>query len=676
MFKIVAFFFFILGSISFANAQKSNSTVNLKKIKDLIDDSGNRNISLEERLSYAQFAVKLARETKNDSVILKANRALSFVNVHLGNYDVFRDINYENIKLSKQLNDSLALAVTNQNLGFYYHINVVNDSAYYYYSNASKLYDKLNDIRGLGEVLMGIAGIQEFEKDYLGSEENTIRAIELMQQLPKDNDTYYSLWLLNSSLGNISLKLKAFDKALDYHQKALDFSNKIEDGLLSKLSTQNSVAFTYKEKGDLKTALKLYEDVLYTENFYRIDPAFYALVLDNVTFTKFLLKDYNKDELETSFQRAYKISDSLQDVHNKIYVSIDMAKFYQAEKVRDSALKYAGISYQLSKETAINDMLLENMMLLSQLTDGDEGKKYLMQHIKLSDSLVNNERVFRNKYARIKFETEQIELENERISRERFWLLMISLVLILAIVLLYVVITQRARNKELKFIQDQQKTNEEIYNLMLSQQDKVDEARAKEKIRISQELHDGILGRLFGTRLSLDSLNFVEGKDAVFNRANYIKELKLIEEDIRKISHDLNTDFVSGSGFMDILTELIETQTQAYKLKHEFHYTDDINWETVPNKTKISIYRIIQESMQNIYKHANASVVKISIQQKNNVICLSINDDGDGFVVSKSKKGIGLKNIHSRVNEIKGDVHFDSQLNSGTTITISIPYVN
>src|SRR5690606_24503646 len=408
-----------------------------------------------------------------------------------------------------------------------------------------------------------------------------------MQQLPKDNDIYYSLWLLNTSLGSVSLNLKSYDKSLNYYQRALNISKKIENGLLSELSTKNSIAFAYKQKGDLETALKLYDEVLNTPNFFEMDPAFYALVLSNVSYTKFLLKDYNKEALEASFQRAYKISDSLQVSYSKIYVSIDMAKFYKELKVKDSALKYANIAYKVSKEASFNEILLESLVILSELNEGELGRKYFKEHIHLNDSLIDNERAFRNKFARIKFETEQIELENARISRERFWLIMISITLILAIVLLYIVIAQRTKNKELKFAQDQQKTNEEIYNLMLSQQDKVDEARAKEKVRISQELHDGILGRLFGTRLSLDSLNFVEGKDAIFNRANYIKELKLIEEDIRKISHDLNTDFVSGSGFMDILTELIENQTQAYNLKHEFKFTDDINWETVPNKTKI-----------------------------------------------------------------------------------------
>jgi signal transduction histidine kinase len=172
----------------------------------------------------------------------------------------------------------------------------------------------------------------------------------------------------------------------------------------------------------------------------------------------------------------------------------------------------------------------------------------------------------------------------------------------------------------------------------------------------------------------LDSLNFSEGKEAIQNRSNYIKELKTIEDDIRKISHDLNTDFVSGSGFMDIVSELIEKQTSAYQLKHKFDYTDDVSWELVSNKNKINIYRIIQESLQNIYKHAKAESVKISFQLKNNVILLSITDDGEGFDVTKSKKGIGIKNINARVNDLEGAVNFISKINEGTTINIQIPY--
>src|SRR5690606_15905789 len=151
------------------------------------------------------------------------------------------------------------------------------------------------------------------------------------------------------------------------------------------------------------------------------------------------------------------------------------------------------------------------------------------------DSLLKHERSIRNKFTRIQYETDKIEEENIKIARERMWLLVTSIVLIISSFLIYIVITQRNKNRELKFIQKQQEANEEIYNLMLNQNESVEEARTLEKKRISQELHDGILGRLFGTRLSLDSLNMGTTTDAIKARSQYINELQAIEQDIRKV---------------------------------------------------------------------------------------------------------------------------------------------
>ena len=78
--------------------------------------------------------------------------------------------------------------------------------------------------------------------------------------------------------------------------------------------------------------------------------------------------------------------------------------------------------------------------------------------------------------------------------------------------------------------------------------------------------------------------------------------------------------------------------------------------------------------MQNIYKHANANHIKISISLKNNVILVDITDDGDGFDTSKSKKGIGLKNMTSRIADINGAIDFYSKLGEGTTVNVTIPY--
>lgn len=664
-------YFFVLLSI-YANGQQNNS---ISKIDSLITLSKDITIPLVDREAYASVSLNLANKLNNDTLILKTRKNLSLLKFEADDYESFKILNKVNLELAFRLKDSLEIASAYQNIAQSYYYENINDSAYFYYSKSIKIYDKLEFLQSKAYILMTISDIQETEKDYISSEENAISALKLFETFSESQYNLQQLYNLNNLLGIISLKLGHFDESLDYHNKAELVNRKIENGFYNEIYTQNNKAFVYRKQKKYDKALELYQGLVNIKNDYnKYDPTFYPLVLDNLAFTKFVANHNDNDQIEALFKEAYRISDSLNDDLTKLPISIDLSKFYLELKEKDSSLKYVNTAYRIAKETSSNEILLDALKVLSELKGGEEGKAYLNEHIKLSDSLLNVERNVRNKFARIELETDELEADNERMSQQRMWLLIVSAVLLVTLFFLYIIITQRAKNKELQFEKDQQKANEEIYNLMLSQQDKVDEARANEKKRISQEMHDGILGRLFGTRLSLDSLNFSEGKEAIQNRSNYINELKTIEDDIRKISHDLNTDFVSGSGFMDIVSELIDKQTKAYQLKSEFEFTDDVSWEMVSNKNKINIYRIIQEALQNIYKHAKAEAVKISFQLKNNVILLSITDDGLGFDVNKSKKGIGIKNINARVNDLEGAVNFVSKINEGTTINIEIPY--
>ncbi|WP_053990896.1 sensor histidine kinase [Mangrovimonas sp. TPBH4] len=639
--------------------------------------SQDEEFSLEERLDYALKSSLLAKQMGVDSTILASDRKLSLMYFETEQYDDYVKINQRNVKLAAKLSDTSALAVASSNLGYFYHYVKQVDSAYYYLYKSLDYAVSLSDKHMQADVLTNIAEIQVMEKDYMSGEENAIKAIKLFEKQPKSEYNLGNQWMLTNLLGVISNKLQHYDKAIVHYDQAINIADRMKDGFVERCISINNKAFVYRGKDDFETALDLYEGLLpFKKEYEEYDPSFYALIVDNIAYTKLEAGHTDYGAMDEMFKEAYRISDSLEDPATKQAVCLDISKFYAKLEQRDSALVYAYEARKLSKETSSNEIYLDALMVLSQLKEGDSGKAYLNEHIKLSDSLLNVERNVRNKFARIEFETDLIEQENQRISRERFWLFVLSLVLLFTLFLLYVIATQRAKNKELRFRQDQQKANEEIYNLMLSQQDKVEEARAHEKKRISEELHDGILGRLFGTRLSLDSLSFSEGKEAATSRIGYISELKKIEEDIRKISHDLNTDFVSGSGFMDIVSELVEKQANAYQLNYTFDYTDDINWENVPNKTKINIYRIIQESLQNIYKHAEAQLVKIDVSLKEEIIVMTLTDDGKGFDVNKSRKGIGLKNINSRVAEVDGKLSIDSAPNQGTTITIEIPYIN
>lgn len=569
--------------------------------------------------------------------------------------------------------DSINIVEEYFKIGEFYRYSLISDSAYVYYQKAEKIYRKLNNKFKTAITLYGIAVCQTYDKDYTGSESTSFEAIKLLESLNESNDVKkYNAFVYNN-LGIVFDELEQFDQAIKYFELSLDLKKGLKgDFERSKGLTLNNMLKVYRRSGEYDLAIKKYEQIFQNKELIKNHPEVYVLALGNYANTLYLLKRYEK--LPGLYLEALRLSDSVNDTYDSIIIHHHLAEYYNDRNQKDSAKYYAYKAKEIS-ELFNNDDLLKSLLLISKIEKGDVATKYLKEYIKLSDSLQKSERSKRDKFARIRFETNKIEQENIQIAKERLWLLIISIVLILASFLLYLVISQRNKNKELQFVQKQQEANEEIYNLMLSQNESIEEARDLEKKRISAELHDGVLGRLFGTRLSLDSLNMSNSAEAINTREQYINELKTIEDDIRKVSHELNTDFISGSGFIDIIRTLVQTQTLVYKLDYELTHDDDINWDAVTNIKKIHIYRIIQETLHNIYKHASASKVTISFNLKNNVICLVVADDGVGFDVNKlkSKSGIGLKNMNSRINEIKGILKISSEKNTGTKVTIEAP---
>ncbi len=646
-------------------------------VNALILKSKDAKYSLNERFKYASAASKLAKKSKIDSMVLKANRSLSTQYFYLEEYNKYISLNRANLDLAKTLKDSSAVAVAGSNLGSYYRYTQQNDSSYFFYSKALKFYNSKEVSEKKANALFYSADLQQMAKVYTAAEDDAVKALAILNRLPETEYRLDMYWSLYNLLAINSNELQNYSKAIEYYNESIKYAKMMQNGFINEIYSINNKANVYREIGKYKEAIGLYESLLPLKSKYEDeDPTFYALLLNHINKSKFESDKYDFKELESDYKKAYKIVEGLDDEITLMYLSLDLSEFYLKNKYKDSVVKYGESALYISKKVGSNQTRLKALLNVSKAVDGYNSRSLLLEHIQLSDSLRTEDRKVRNKFARIKFDTEQIEAENEQISKENLYLLMLSMGLLLTIILVYIVISQRAKNRKLYLIQLQQKANEDIYNLMLGQQDKVDEARAKEKLRVSKELHDGVLGALFGVRLSLDSINFKEGKEVMLARAKYISKLQIIEQDIRKISHELNIDFVSGSGFFNIVSELIETQTTAYSLDYKFNFTDDIDWDNVSNKIKINIYRIIQESMQNIYKHANAKLIQISISLEKGLICLSVIDNGEGFDTSKSKKGIGLKNMSSRVEDIDGRITFTSQSGNGTTVKVKIPYLN
>ncbi|NNE31566.1 MAG: tetratricopeptide repeat protein [Winogradskyella sp.] len=669
------FFAFLMLHLLLSTVNAQNSL--LDSINSLIVKSNEENYSIDKRLEFALTSSKIARQINQDSIILMANRNLSVRYFESEMYDEYIALNRDNFELARLIKDSSAITVAGSNLGSMYRYYEQNDSSYYYYSQALKYYPASEISESKATAFLYLADILQIEKIYAGAEEAAINSIIILNRLPETQNRLDKLWNAYNLMGIISRESGNYKKALEYYEQSNSYAKKINDGFVNEVYSLNNKAYVYRQLEDFDKAKDIYRSLLALRTKYEeVDPSFYPTILTNIAATELESGNFDFNTVKNKLRESYKLTHKLKDDVLRMNVALHLSKLYKKVPQKDSVTKYANEALKISYDVFANEVKQEALLILSEVTEGEKGKAFLQEHIKLTDSLLRVERSVRNKYARIEFETDQLEAENEQISKENLYLVILLIGLLLTAALIYAIISQRAKNRKLKLIQLQQEANEEIYNLMLGQQNRVDEARAKEKTRISEELHDGVLGRLFGTRLSLDSINFKDGKEAMLTRANYISQLKLIEEDIRKISHELNTDFVSGTGFMNIVSELIDSQSIAYGLKSEFIYTDDVSWDLVSNKTKINIYRIIQESLQNIYKHANAKTIKISISLENDVICLDIIDDGDGFDTTKSKKGIGLKNMSSRVQDVNGEISFSSQSGNGTIVKVRIPYTN
>ncbi|MDO6761781.1 sensor histidine kinase [Tamlana sp. 2_MG-2023] len=648
------------------NEEKFDSILYYLKISD------NNKAVFKKREQMALRARALAAEINSYSLQKKSNLQLIGLYKVFDKNQLYIKFTHENLKLAEKFKDSNIVAHMNKNLGYYY-FDKIHDSAHYYNNKAEKLFRKLNDHFNTAAVLLDVASLQRDGKDYTGSELTLIEGLKLLNKIeyPSKEVIRKKAYFYNS-LGIVFNVLEQYDKSIEYQNKSIALKLKLKGDNKSSIElSKNNLGNALKEAGKYELAIETFKGILEDKTLAEQQPDFYVMVLDNYAHALYLSS--NRDALPGLYHKALKVSMTLgKDNYKSIVILKHLAEYYHGLGLKDSAKYYAYEAKRIA-EKFHNDDLLKSLLLLSEIEEGEVAANHLRNYVKLNDSLQKSERAIRNKFARIKYETNEIEEENVKIAKERMWLLIISIVIIIASFLLYIIFTQRNKNKELEFIQKQQETNEEIYNLMLSQNEVIEDARALEKKRISEELHDGVLGRLFGARLSLDSLNMNNSDKAIKTRGQYISELKVIEEDIRKVSHELNADFVTGSGFREIIKNLIETQTATYKISYKLDWESAIDWDEVSNKIKIHFYRIIQEALHNIYKHAKATEVRVSFKFESETIRLSIIDNGSGFDVNRAKSGIGLKNMKSRIKEINGTIAITSQKEEGTTVKIDVP---
>ncbi|SHI70161.1 tetratricopeptide repeat-containing sensor histidine kinase [Aquimarina spongiae] len=645
-------------------------------IESYIEEAKNRENTVKQRKDNLEKAYNIYSTLADDSYKVAKIHQISFGYYGLSDYDRYREMNEKALRLAKSLNDSLNMAKSYAYLGIFYRSTKI-DIAYKNFYEAEKIYSSLNsenlDRKKIayerGKVLIDLAQLLQRTKNYSESEKITINAIENFKLA--EDDKFLSICYTN--LGTLAKYMERYDEAVEYQLKAIEFDIGTERETLQRTISYNNVGTAYKSKKEYEKAKEYYNKALSYKEFLRKNPKRYARLLDNLGYVNFLSKD--TADIPELFYEALKIRDSIKDTRGSIANHLHLAEYYRSVGNDSLAILNGWKSKNIALELKENEELLKSYEFLSEVSkDNKEALKYALAHIKLNDSIQNQERLSRDKFARIRFETDQIEEKNLKISKENEILIIAILGLTALFLLGYIIFRQQQSNKELLFAQTQQEANQEIYRLLLNQQIKLEEGRQLEQQRMSEELHDGVLGRLFGVRLSLDGINQRANDGFTEARNKYIEELKSIEKEIRLISHDLGTESLpSDVAYIDAVESLISDLCDVNKINFEFNNDENIDWEHIDDQKKVNLFRILQESLQNIFKHAQAESIKINFDYIEDKINLTILDDGIGFKSTKVKKGIGLKNITSRVSQMSGVVQFLSNTNAGTTVSVSVP---
>lgn len=190
----------------------------------------------------------------------------------------------------------------------------------------------------------------------------------------------------------------------------------------------------------------------------------------------------------------------------------------------------------------------------------------------------------------------------------------------------------------------------------------------KERIEIGEELHENINQIVATIKLYLEyTLKQNKLNPELINESKLLTERVMVA--IKKLTNALMPPALEEIGLLQALNDLVDSM----KLVNPF--TIETKWKNfnegqLNKKIKLTIFRIVQEQLNNIIKHANASKVEISIANKGDEIYLAIKDDGVGFDTAKKRTGVGLKNIKSRSEVSNGKVSIESKKGEGCSVTV------
>ncbi len=616
-------------------------------------------------------------------------------------------------RILKEKDDSLR-AVLHGNLSFEYRLASI-DSMLTHARKGLYYAQKLNNDQLLAERYnsMGLA--------YQAQGDNAT-AMEWFEKTLNNSFTQKDSTLLSKAYNNLGVTYKnlgQYDKSIYHYLIGLSIDNALNDSGAMALKHLN-IAQIYKLMGNYEISLN--HDSLALDVFIQLnDTIRLPLVYNNLAITHFFLG--SPERAIAGFEKAYEINlkngnipETARNLNNIGIVwrnlnnyaralensikALELRKttgdhFAIAESYMNVGSDYAllnnmemALAYFDTTEVMIKELKrpqFEAEFLLAKATAYEQNLQFekavgfIKKHYLLRDSIVNERNKNHISELMIQYETEKKDrelldqqltiAEKEKALKVKnlqasMYLMgfIISLLILTGGILLY-----RQRKKRIEAQYENWQKNKKIDNLKF-----LIAGEEKERTRISRELHDGINGSLAAVKMLTQSHQF--SKEEIL--AKTAEMIDQISDEIRELSHNLMPASLKRFGLITTLNDFLDKIRRGDTLDITLNYFGDFS--RLSDHDKLMVYRIVQELVKNVLKHSQATECIVQLVSGEDMVSVTVEDNGKGFISEKGpmeidESGIGLRNVKSRIDMMDGKLDILSDQKSGTSIHIEIP---
>jgi len=479
-----------------------------------------------------------------------------------------------------------------------------------------------------------------------------------------------------NNIGLIYMNMNNYEKALSYFNEVIHSKAQPTDTILV-VSALNNIAICYMSENKPDTAIEYIEHAISLSEKVNNQ---YGLCISLQLMGNLYLEIGQSSKAKDAYQASIDIAQTANLTYQKAISRIGVARVLLLQNKINEAFDIGFDVFKVANQQ--NSLILksEAHLLLSEIYEKIEDYKnnlyHFQEHIKTQKEIVNQTVIHQIydvelKYLNQQNKMQQLELEKKElsISNKNNLLIFLSLIFILLLIGLYLIYLNHHHRQEVKF----QKT---VIELTEKKSNAALEAEIQERKRIGQELHDSL-----GHLLSLAGLHasvLYKKKDITELKRKELLEslMKSIDDafdEVRNISHNLAPSLLSERGLNGALKSISDRVNQSTKLSMSF---DTFGLDgSLDNLIENTLFRTIQEIVNNTIKHAGASKLFIQIAQGSSEITLMAEDDGKGFNFNEIKEhsSYGLSHMKSRIENLKGTMFIDSNPGRGTIISILIP---